>query len=193
MAILLTQRAWRRCSCTAPFILLWNAQSKADPLKRVWTDDFAAVALAKCVAFIVVERAGAVQELLDVAAGGGRGAACRDASRRPRVRQSRLSGICGMGPSFPSFHAAEWRRDTLSTHAAQCSFSRCEPRGFHLLRGLAAPDTLRDTPARVDLALRLSSPLDHVGCDPSRAMRPRICRKRLLVKYRACRCAAHPP
>jgi len=47
----------------------------------------------------------------------------------------------------------------------------------------------------------LGSPLDHVGCHPSRAMRPRICRKRLLVKwlsaswrtkYRACRMSRPP-
>src|SRR5207245_10766816 len=41
------------------------------PSERVWTDDFPEVAIAELVAFVVVDRA-VVQELLDVAAGGGR-------------------------------------------------------------------------------------------------------------------------
>src|SRR5439155_20378977 len=48
--------------------------------KRVWTDDFPAVALAEFVAFVVVDWAGALQELLDIAAGGGRGVEKQDAA-----------------------------------------------------------------------------------------------------------------
>src|SRR5713226_2461578 len=55
-------------------------RAKPPPSKRVWTDDFPAVALAEFLAFIVVHRAGAVQELLDVAAGGGRGVEKHDAA-----------------------------------------------------------------------------------------------------------------
>src|SRR5713226_10540098 len=55
-------------------------RAKPPPSKRVWTDDFPAVALAEFVAFIVVDRAGPVQELLDVAAGGGRGVEKQDAA-----------------------------------------------------------------------------------------------------------------
>src|SRR5213592_5155755 len=54
--------------------------SKADPSKRVWTDDFPAVALAEFVAFIVIDRAGAIQEFLDVTAGGGRGVEKQDSA-----------------------------------------------------------------------------------------------------------------
>src|SRR5206468_4940279 len=54
--------------------------SKAGPSKRVWTDDFTAVALAEFVAFIVIDRAGAIQEFLDVAAGGGRGVEKQDSA-----------------------------------------------------------------------------------------------------------------
>src|SRR5438876_8972615 len=53
---------------------------EAPPSKRVWTDDFPAVALAEFVAFVVVDRAGAFEELLDVAAGGGRGVEEQDAA-----------------------------------------------------------------------------------------------------------------
>src|SRR5436309_14069097 len=80
MAILLTQRVWRRYSCTAPSFPCGTLRATPIPSKRVWTDDFPAVALAEFVAFIVVERAGAVQELLDVAAGGGRGVQKQDAA-----------------------------------------------------------------------------------------------------------------
>jgi len=53
-----------------------------------------------------------------------------------------------------------------------------------MFRGLAAAaPRLRDTPASADLAPRLSRPPDHVGCHPSRAMRPRICRKSVDVKW----------
>src|SRR3989454_4490403 len=54
--------------------------SKADPSKRVGTDDFPAVALAEFVAFIVIDRAGAIQEFLDVTAGGGRGVEKQDSA-----------------------------------------------------------------------------------------------------------------
>src|SRR2546428_4054757 len=58
-----------------------EAPRKAAPsLKRVWTDDFPAVALAEFIAFVVVDRSGAFQELLDVAAGGGRGVQKQDAA-----------------------------------------------------------------------------------------------------------------
>src|SRR5712664_1963009 len=55
-------------------------RAKPPPSKRVWTDHFPAVALAEFVALIVGDRAGAVQELLDVAAGGGRGVEKQDAA-----------------------------------------------------------------------------------------------------------------
>src|SRR6266480_1227272 len=80
MAILLTQRVWRRCSCTAPSFPCGTLRAKPIPSKRVWTDDFPAVALAEFVAFVVVDRSGAPQELLDVAAGGGRGVEKQDAA-----------------------------------------------------------------------------------------------------------------
>src|SRR5262245_520747 len=46
--------------------------SSGSSSQRVWADDFPAVALAECPALIIVHRAGTIQELLDVAAGGGR-------------------------------------------------------------------------------------------------------------------------
>src|SRR5262245_47018982 len=46
--------------------------------KRIWADDFPVVALAKFEALVVVHRVGVVQELLDVAAGGGRGVQNQD-------------------------------------------------------------------------------------------------------------------
>src|SRR5881397_3921423 len=78
--------------------------SKADPSKRVWTDDFPAVALAEFVAFIVVDRAGAVQELLDVAARGGRGvekqhAAGFAAGVLPSMRDVTREERAGSGPA----------------------------------------------------------------------------------------------
>ncbi len=73
--------------------LIDSARPRAKPShsKRVWTDEFPAVALAECVAFIVVERAGTILELLDVAAGGGRGVEKQDAAgfaadARPSMR-----------------------------------------------------------------------------------------------------------
>src|SRR5262245_66528559 len=48
--------------------------------QRVRADDFPAVALAKCPALIIVHRAGTIQELLDVAAGGGRGVQEQDSA-----------------------------------------------------------------------------------------------------------------
>src|ERR1041384_6761275 len=42
------------------------------PSKRVGTDDPPAVALTKRLALVVVHRSGAIHELLDIAAGGGR-------------------------------------------------------------------------------------------------------------------------
>src|SRR3989442_2478153 len=80
--------------------------SKADPSKRVWTDDFPAVALAEFVAFIVIDRAGAIQEFLDVAAGGGRGVSRSRSGRssgRRRKRESpdsAASGRSGAGASL---------------------------------------------------------------------------------------------
>src|SRR6266513_4117741 len=120
MAILLTQRAWRRCSCTAPSSLLWNAQSKPIPSKRVWTDDFPAVALAKFVAFIVAERAGAVQELLDVAAGGGRGVEKQDAAGvaagvLPSVRDVAREERAGAGPAHGNI-VADLKGDLTGEH-----------------------------------------------------------------------------
>src|SRR5438876_6986458 len=71
-----------------------------------------------------------------------------------------------------------------------------------MFRGFAAAaPRLRDTPASADPAPCLSRPPDHVGCHPSRAMRPRICRKSVDVKwlsaswrmkYRACRMRRPP-
>src|SRR5207249_8439586 len=59
--------------------------------QRVWTDDFPAVALAEFLALIVVHGAGTMQQLLDVAAGGGRGVEKHDAAGvaarvLPRIR-----------------------------------------------------------------------------------------------------------
>src|SRR2546425_5286290 len=42
---------------------------------------------------------------------------------------------------------------------------------------------LQRHPASADPAPRLSRPPDHVGCRPSRAMGPRICRKSVDVKW----------
>src|SRR5262249_59913191 len=44
------------------------------------TDDFPAIALAELLAFIVIHRSGTIQELLDVAAGGGRGVEKHDSA-----------------------------------------------------------------------------------------------------------------
>src|SRR5712691_3906239 len=60
--------------------LVERSEQSRTPSKRIRTDDFPAVALAEFVAFIVVDRSGAVQELLDVAAGGGRGVEKQDAA-----------------------------------------------------------------------------------------------------------------
>ena len=49
------------------------------PSERVWTDDFPAVAIAELIAFVVVDRS-VVRELLDVAAGCGRGVHEQDAA-----------------------------------------------------------------------------------------------------------------
>ncbi len=58
-----------------------SLRSPAPLSKRVWTDDFPAIALAEFVAFVVAHRAGgALQELLDVAAGGGRSVEKQDAA-----------------------------------------------------------------------------------------------------------------
>src|SRR6267142_6697325 len=54
-------------------------RAKPTPSKRVWTDDFPVVAIAELIAFVVVDRA-VVQELLDVAAGCGRGVHEQDAA-----------------------------------------------------------------------------------------------------------------
>src|SRR6266850_67321 len=54
---------------------------EAHPSQRVRTDDFPAVALAELLAFSVVHRPGrTLQELFDVAAGGGRGVEKQDAA-----------------------------------------------------------------------------------------------------------------
>src|SRR5216683_2109398 len=79
-------------------------RAKPTPSKRVWTDDFPAVALAEFVAFIVVDRAGAVQELLDVAAGGGRGVEKQDAAGfaagvLPSMRDVAREERAGSGPA----------------------------------------------------------------------------------------------
>src|SRR5713226_6782556 len=51
------------------------------PSKRVWAVDFPAVTLTESFAFLVVGRpGGALQELLDEAAGGGRGVEKQDAA-----------------------------------------------------------------------------------------------------------------
>jgi hypothetical protein len=56
-------------------------EQRRPPSKRVWSDNFPAVALVEFVAFVVADRAGgAVQELFDVAAGGGRGVEKQDAA-----------------------------------------------------------------------------------------------------------------
>src|SRR5713226_5995989 len=92
MAILLPSRGSR------------TLRAKPTPSKRVWTDDFPAVALAEFVAFIVVDRAGAVQERLDVAAGGGRGVEKQDAAGfaagvLPSMRDVAREERAGAGPA----------------------------------------------------------------------------------------------
>jgi len=69
-----------RPQLNGPARLVERSRAKPPPSKRVWTDDFPAVALAEFVAFIGVDWAGAFQELLDVAAGGGRGVQKQDAT-----------------------------------------------------------------------------------------------------------------
>src|SRR5207247_8536518 len=73
--------------------------------ERVWADDFPPVALAEFVAFVVVDRAGgALQELLDVAAGGGRGVHEQDAAgfaagALPGMRDVAREERAGAGPA----------------------------------------------------------------------------------------------
>jgi hypothetical protein len=72
-------------ACFTPAALnadpLGEARAKAPPSKRVWADDVPAVALAEFVGFVAVDWAGgALQELLDVAAAGGRGVEKQDAA-----------------------------------------------------------------------------------------------------------------
>src|SRR5712691_2557470 len=79
-------------------------RAKPPPSKRVWADDFPAVALAEFVAFIVVDRSGAFQELLDVAAGGGRGVQKQDAAGfaagvLPSMRDVAREERAGAGPA----------------------------------------------------------------------------------------------
>src|SRR5439155_13577924 len=72
--------------------------------QRVWTDDFPAVALAEFPALIVVHGAGTMQQLLDVAAGGGRGVEKHDAAGvaarvLPRMRDVAGEERAGAGPA----------------------------------------------------------------------------------------------
>src|SRR2546429_4122252 len=73
------------------------------PSERVWTDDFPVVAVAELVAFVVVDRA-VVQELLDVAAGCGRGVHEQDsagfaAGALPGMRDVAREERAGAGPA----------------------------------------------------------------------------------------------
>src|SRR5207245_10007194 len=73
------------------------------PSERVWTDDFPEVAIAELVAFVVVDRA-VVQELLDVAAGCGRGVHEQDAAgfaagALPGMRDVAREERAGAGPA----------------------------------------------------------------------------------------------
>src|SRR5258706_13319438 len=91
---------------------------RAKPIhsKRVWPDDFPGVALAEFVAFIVVDRAGAIKELLDVAAGGGRGVQKQDAAGvLPSMRDVAREERAGAGP--PDGHIlADLKGDVAGEH-----------------------------------------------------------------------------
>src|SRR5215831_10708380 len=80
-----------------------NVRFTPDHSKRVGTDDFPAVALAEFVAFVVVDRSGVFQKLLDVPAGG-RG--CKDedaagfaAAVLPGMRDVAREERAGAGPA----------------------------------------------------------------------------------------------
>src|SRR5688572_11236512 len=95
-------------------------RAKPTPSKRIWTDDFPAVALAEFVAFIVVDRAGAVQELLDVAAGGGRGVEKQDAAAfaagvLPSMRDVAREERAGAGPADGNI-VADLKGDLAGEH-----------------------------------------------------------------------------
>src|SRR6266571_2738929 len=89
-------------------------------LERVWTDDFPAVALAEFVAFVVVDRSGAFQELLDVAAGGGRGVQKQDAAGfaagvLPSMRDVAREERAGAGPADGNI-VADLKGDLAGEH-----------------------------------------------------------------------------
>src|SRR5213593_4566541 len=88
--------------------------------ERVWTDDFPAVALAEFVAFVVVDRSGAFQELLDVAAGGGRGVQKQDAAGfaagvLPSMRDVAREERAGAGPADGNI-VADLKGDLAGEH-----------------------------------------------------------------------------
>ena len=104
-------------------------RAKPIPSKRVWTADFPAVALAEFVAFIVVDRAGAIQELLDVAAGGGRGVQKQDAAGfaggvLPSMRDVAREERAGAGPPTVTSSPILKVISPVSTQATS-SLSRC--------------------------------------------------------------------
>src|SRR5881628_2835392 len=92
----------------------------APPSKWVWPDDFPAVALAEFVAFVVVDRSGAFQEVLDVAAGGGRGVHEQDAagfaaSALPSMRDVAREERAGAGPADGNL-VADLKGDLAGEH-----------------------------------------------------------------------------
>src|SRR5262245_63299303 len=90
--------------------------------KRVWADDFPAVALTQRVAFVVVDRAGGgpPRELLDVAAGGGRSVEKQDAAgftagALPGMRDVAREERARAGPADGDF-VADLERDLAGEH-----------------------------------------------------------------------------
>src|SRR5262249_13340747 len=90
------------------------------PSKGVGTDGFPAIALAERVTFVVVERFGALRELLDVAAGGGRGVQEQDAARvaasvLPGMRHVAREERAGAGAADVDF-VSDLERDLAGEH-----------------------------------------------------------------------------
>src|SRR5688500_15769561 len=105
-------------SVVAMMVSSGGSMRRRHPSQRVWADDLPVVALAELLALIGSHRAGTIQELLDVAAGGGRSVEEHDsagllAGVLPRVRNVAREKRAGAGAADP-YLVADLKGDLAS-------------------------------------------------------------------------------